>query len=112
MWWVCQQVDGSRQGGPGDAQENVHPPRLSQYGRAMDAESCLLPQTEAHQQHLRQARLSLERTAAAFTWRKHTPSGLLISWRAFLRTPSSTSAQTLCSTCHLTPDSPHAARPA
>ena len=43
-----QQVDSGGQGGPGDAQEDVHSPRQPGHRRAVDAESCLFPQTEAH----------------------------------------------------------------
>ena len=53
---VLQQVDSGGQGGPGDAQEDVHSPRQPGHRRAVDAEDRLLPQTEAHQQHIRQAR--------------------------------------------------------
>lgn len=50
-------MDGSRQGGPGDAQEDVHPPRLAVDGRAVDAKGRLLPQAEVDQQHQRQTRI-------------------------------------------------------
>ena len=50
-------MDGGGQGGPGDAQEDVHSPRQPGHRRAVDAEDSLLPQTEAHQQLVRQARI-------------------------------------------------------
>jgi hypothetical protein len=52
-----QSVDGGGEGRPRDAQEDVHPPRQPVDGRAVDAEGRLLPQAQAHQQHLGQARL-------------------------------------------------------
>lgn len=48
-------MDGGREGRPGDAKEDVHPPRLTDVGGTVDAESRVFPQTEAHQQHIRQA---------------------------------------------------------
>ena len=49
-------MDRGWQGGPGDAQEDVHSPRQSRNWRTVDAESCLLPQTQTLQQHIRQTR--------------------------------------------------------
>ena len=49
-------MDCGRQGGPRDAQADVHPSGQSGHRRAVDAEGCLLPQAQAHQQHLGQAR--------------------------------------------------------
>ena len=49
-------MDRGWQGGPGDAQEDVHSPRQSRNWRTVDAESCLIPQTEANKQHIRQTR--------------------------------------------------------
>jgi len=48
---------GGRQGRPGDAQENVHPPGLAVDRRAVDEQTSLIPQTQTHQQHLRQTRI-------------------------------------------------------
>lgn len=45
------------QGRPRNAQTHVHPPRLAEHGRAVDAKGSVLPQTQAHQQHRRQARI-------------------------------------------------------
>ena len=53
---VLQQVDSGGQGGPGDAQEDVHSPRQPRHWGTVDAESCLLPQTETNKQHIRQTR--------------------------------------------------------
>lgn len=47
-------VDGSRQGRPRDAQEDVHSSRLPIDRGTMDAEGCLLPQVKVNQQHQRQ----------------------------------------------------------
>ena len=49
-------MDSGGQGRPGDAQEDVHPSRQPRHGRTVDAEGRLLPQAQAHQQHLRQTR--------------------------------------------------------
>ena len=51
-----QSVDRCREGGPRDAKEDVHPPGQPHNGGAVDAEGGLLPQAQADQQHLRQAR--------------------------------------------------------
>ena len=51
-----QPVDHRGQGRPGDAEAHVHPPGQPDDGGAVDAEGRLLPQAQAHQQHLRQAR--------------------------------------------------------
>ncbi len=48
-------MDGGRKGRSGNAETDVHPPRLSGLRRAMDAEGRLLPQAQAVQQHIRQA---------------------------------------------------------
>ena len=48
-------MDGCGQGGPRDAEENVHPPGQPRHGGAVDAEGCLLPQAEADQQSVGQA---------------------------------------------------------
>lgn len=50
-------VDGRRQGGPWDAEEDVHPSGLPLHGRAVDAEGRLLPQAEVDEQHQRQTRI-------------------------------------------------------
>ena len=49
-------MDRGGQGGPRDAQEDVHPPRQPGHRGAVDAESCLFPQIETNKQHIRQAR--------------------------------------------------------
>ena len=71
---VLQQVDSGGQGGPGDAQEDVHSPRQPGHRRAVDAEDSLLPQTEAHQQHIRQAR-----TGKAYSYHSNQPIYLVVS---------------------------------
>ena len=43
-------MDRGRQGGPRDAQADVHPPRQPRHRRAVDAEGRLLPQAQADQQ--------------------------------------------------------------
>ena len=50
-----QPVDHRGQGRPGDAEADVYPPGQPRDRRAVGAESHLLPQAQAHQQHLRQA---------------------------------------------------------
>ena len=45
------------EGGPGDAEADVHPPGQPGHRRAVDAEGRLLPQAQGHQQHGRQARI-------------------------------------------------------
>lgn len=50
-------MDGGGQGGPGDAETDVHPPGQPVDRRTMDAKSRVLPQAQADQQHLRQARI-------------------------------------------------------
>ena len=50
-----QPLDRGGQGGPRDAEENVHPPGQPRHGGAVDAEGCLLPQVEADQQSVGQA---------------------------------------------------------
>jgi hypothetical protein len=55
--FTFQPVDGCRKGRSGDAEANVHSPGQSGFRRAMDAEGRLLPQAQALQQHLRQARI-------------------------------------------------------
>ena len=61
-------MDRGREGGPRDAKEDVHPPGQPHNWRAVDAEGGLLPQAEADQQHLGQARpgelIPLLKTAA------------------------------------------------
>ena len=47
--FVVQPVDCGGEGGPRDAQADVHPPGQSRHGGAVDAEGCLLPQAQAHQ---------------------------------------------------------------
>ena len=49
-------MDRGGEGGPRDAQEDVHPPRQPDHRGAVDAESCLVPQAETDEQHIRQAR--------------------------------------------------------
>lgn len=51
-----ESVDGRRESGPRDAEEDVHPPGLAVDRRAMDAESGFFPQTQVNQQHQRQTR--------------------------------------------------------
>lgn len=46
-----ESVDGRREGGPWDAEEDVHPPGLPLNGRAVDAEGGFLPQTQTDEQH-------------------------------------------------------------
>lgn len=46
-----ESVDGRREGGSWNAEENVHSPGLTFDGWTMDAEGCLLPQIEADEQH-------------------------------------------------------------
>ena len=50
-------MDGGGKSGSGNAKAHVHPSRLSKHRGPVDAESCLLPQTEVDEQHLRQTRL-------------------------------------------------------
>lgn len=50
-------MDGGGKGGPGDAEEDVHTPRQSVDGGTVDAEGGVVPQAQADQQHLGQARL-------------------------------------------------------
>lgn len=45
--YFSKPVDGRRKGWPWNAEKDVHPSRLTVNGRAMDAESGLLPQTQA-----------------------------------------------------------------
>ena len=45
-------MDRGGEGGPRDAEADVHPPGQSGQRGAVDAEGCLLPQAQAHQQHL------------------------------------------------------------
>ena len=52
-----QSVDRGWEGGPRDAEEDVHPPGQPGHWGAVDAEGGLLPQAEADQQPVRQARL-------------------------------------------------------
>ena len=52
-----QSMDRGREGRPRDAEEDVHPPGQPHNGGAVDAEGGLLPQAEADQQPVRQARL-------------------------------------------------------
>ena len=52
-----QQMDRGREGGPRDAKEDVHPPGQSGHRGAVDAEGGLLPQAQADQQPVGQARL-------------------------------------------------------
>ena len=52
-----QSVDRSWEGGPRDAQKNVYSPGQPGHRGAVDAEGGLLPQAEADQQPVRQARL-------------------------------------------------------
>ena len=49
-------MDRGGEGGPRDAQEDVHSPRQPDHRGAVDAESCLVPQAETDEQHIRQAR--------------------------------------------------------
>ena len=46
-----ESVDGRREGGPRDAEEDVHPPGLAVDRRAVDAEGGFLPQTQTDEQH-------------------------------------------------------------
>ena len=66
--FAFQLVDRGWEGGPRDAEEDVHPPGQPHNGGAVDAEGGLLPQAEADQQHLGQARpgelIPLLKTAA------------------------------------------------
>jgi hypothetical protein len=55
--FTFQSVDGCRKSGSGDAETDVHSSGQSGIRRAVDAEGRLLPQAEALQQHLRQARI-------------------------------------------------------
>ena len=49
---IClQSVDRGGEGGPGDAEADVHPPGQPCHRRAVDAEGRLLPQAQGHQQH-------------------------------------------------------------
>ena len=50
-------MDGCGQGRPRDAKENVYSPRQPGHRGAVDAEGGLLPQAEADQQPVGQARL-------------------------------------------------------
>ena len=50
-------MDGGWEGGPWDAKTDVHPPWQPGHGGAVDAEGGLLPQAEADQQPVGQARL-------------------------------------------------------
>ena len=52
-----QSMDRGREGGPRDAKEDVHPPGQSGHRGAVDAEGGLLPQAQADQQPVGQARL-------------------------------------------------------
>ena len=52
-----QQMDRGREGGPRDAKEDVHPPGQPSHRGAVDAEGGLLPQAQADQQPVGQARL-------------------------------------------------------
>ena len=52
-----QSMDRGREGGPRDAKEDVHPPGQPHNGGAVDAEGGLLPQAQADQQPVGQARL-------------------------------------------------------
>ena len=50
-------MDRGGEGGSRDAEADVHPPRQPGHRRAVDAEDRLLPQAEADQQPVGQARL-------------------------------------------------------
>ena len=50
-------MDGGGQGGPRNAQKDVHPPGQPVHGGAVDAEGGVVPQAQADEQHLRQARI-------------------------------------------------------
>ena len=50
-------LDGVRKGRPGDAQADVHSPGLAADRRTVDEQGHFVPQTQADQQHLRQARI-------------------------------------------------------
>ena len=76
-------LDGRRQGRPGDAEGHVHPPGLTVDWRAVDEQTSLLPQTQAHQQHLRQTRI---RESARMLYR------LKLQWFDLLRICRTTSA--------------------